>query len=58
MNKLGRPKKDPKELRQYQRIAILESTYNRAVYNATKQDLNLLEYFDKIVKKAPEFEEY
>ena len=53
----GRPKKDKQDLRTYQRVALLESTYNRATYNAAKLDLPLLEYFDKIVTKESEYNE-
>lgn len=45
----GRPKLDPKDKRQYQRIAILKKTYNRATFNAAKRDETLLKYFDDLV---------
>lgn len=54
--KRGRPPKDPEDRRQYQRIAILYSTYLRATYNAAKKNQNILEYFDDIVEKEPEYE--
>lgn len=54
---MGRPPKKPEDLRQYQRIGILKSTYQRALYNAHKRDITLLEYFDKVVKREKGYEE-
>lgn len=49
--KPGRPPKKEEDKRKYQRVAILEGTYERALYNAALRDMSLIEYFDATIKE-------